>query len=117
VIGKPGDINDARRILYLLSGTTHIVITGIAVVRRGTGFCRNARVMSSVRMRQLTQTQIEKYLETGEWQGKAGAYGIQDRDPFVDRIAGDLTNIVGLPMKKTQELLSAAGIEPNQSAS
>jgi septum formation protein len=113
VIGKPKDAKDARRILYLLSGTTHIVITGVAVVRRSSGFFRSARVMSSVRMRQLTSTQIEKYLETGEWEGKAGAYGIQDRDPFVERVAGNHTNIVGLPMQKTKELLSAAGIEPN----
>jgi septum formation protein len=64
-------------------------------------------------MRPLTAAQIDKYLETGDWQGKAGGYGIQDKDPFVERVAGDHTNIVGLPVPKTRELLSAAGIEPN----
>jgi septum formation protein len=113
VIGKPRDKQDARRILFLLAGTTHIVITGVAVVRRATGFFRNARVMSAVRMRPLTAGDVDKYIATGDWQGKAGAYGIQDKDPFVERISGDHTNIVGLPMKKTKELLSAAGVEPN----
>ena len=113
LIGKPKDENDARRIMFLLAGTTNIVITVVAVVRRASWFFRNARVMSAVRMRPLTAADIDKYLATGDWQGKAGAYGIQDKDPFVERISGDHSNIVGLPMKKTKELLSAAGVEPN----
>jgi septum formation protein len=61
-------------------------------------------------MRPLTPSQIETYIATGQWQGKAGAYGIQDSDPFVARIEGCLTNIVGLPMTTTAELLRKAGI-------
>jgi septum formation protein len=63
-------------------------------------------------MRSLTPAQIEAYIATGQWQGKAGAYGIQDSDPFVARIDGCLTNIVGLPMTTTVRLLRKVGIDP-----
>ena len=66
--------------------------------------------MSAVRMRQLAPDEIDRYVATNEWQGKAGGYGIQDQDPFVTRIAGCHTNIVGLPMTHTRRLLAAAGI-------
>jgi septum formation protein len=110
VIGKPVDADDARRILSGLSGTTHRVITGVAILRRATGVCLSQTVASTVQMRLLTPGQIEAYIATGQWQGKAGAYGIQDSDPFVARIEGCLTNIVGLPMTTTAELLRKAGI-------
>ena len=61
-------------------------------------------------MKLLTELQIEQYLQTGEWRGKAGAYGIQDNDPFVRRLSGCPTNIVGLPMTTTRRLLNEAGI-------
>ena len=108
-VGKPADADDARDILRLLSGTTHIVITGVAVVRRASGFEQARWVMSSVRMRCLTEGQIEAYIATGQWQGKAGAYGIQDRDPFVTRVAGSHTNVVGLPMEAVGPMLRQAG--------
>jgi septum formation protein len=116
IIGKPRDADDARRILRLLAGTTQIVITGVAVIAISDTFARSARVMSSVRMRDLSGQEIEHYIATGEWEGKAGAYGIQDRDPFVTRMTGCHTNIVGLPMTTTAELLKAAGIQPTNRA-
>jgi len=112
ILGKPRDIEDARRILTLLSGTTHIVITGIAVVHAQANFSRWARVMSAVRMRNLSDHELETYLATGQWEGKAGAYGIQDNDPFVTRMSGSMTNIVGLPVSQTKLLLAEAGIVP-----
>jgi len=113
ILGKPADAEHAREMLRLLAGTTHIVITGVAV----------DRVMSAIRMRWLSDKEIEKYVETGAWQGKAGGYGIQDADyhagiipagtdPFVKRIAGCHTNIVGLPMTLAAKLLEAAGVFP-----
>ena len=110
VIGKPADADDARRILSRLSGTTHRVITGLVIVRRAAGVCLSQTVASTVQMRPLTPGQIEAYIATGQWEGKAGAYGIQDSDPFVARIDGCYTNIVGLPMTTTMELLRKAGI-------
>jgi septum formation protein len=123
ILGKPSDAKHAREMLNLLAGTTHIVITGVAVGRRVTGFLRADREMSAIRMRSLSEREIEKYVETGAWQGKAGGYGIQDADyhagilpagtePFVQRISGCHTNIVGLPMKLATKFLEAAGVYP-----
>lgn len=110
LLGKARDADDARRILELLSGTTHLVISGVAVIRRAANFERRTRVLSAVRMRQMSRDAIERYIATGDWVGKAGAYGIQDSDPFVSRLTGSHTNIVGLPMDVTKRLLAEAGI-------
>lgn len=114
ILGKPKDAAHARKILELLAGTTHIVITGVSVICRATQFFRHTRVMSAVRMRLLTTAQIDRYIATNDWEGKAGGYGIQDKDPFVERIRGDFENIVGLPMKRVRALLAEAGIVPDR---
>ena len=111
-LGKPADAADARRMLELLSGTTHIVITGVSVVRQATNHAARGRVMSAVRMRPLTADEIARYVAGNGWQGKAGGYGIQDEDPFVTRTAGCHTNIVGLPVPEAQRLLAEAGVVP-----
>ena len=111
-LSKPADAADARRMLELLSGTTHIVITGVCVVHRSAGHSARSRVMSAVRMRLLRPEEIAVYVAGEEWRGKAGGYGIQDDDPFVTRTAGCHTNIVGLPVPETARLLAAAGITP-----
>ncbi len=61
-------------------------------------------------MKPLHPAEIDAYIASGDWQGKAGAYGIQDRDPFVRRTAGCYTNIMGLPMTTTAEMLKSAGV-------
>ena len=111
-LGKPADAADARKMLDLLSGTTHIVITGLAVCRPASAQTARSRVMSAVRMRMLSPEEIARYVATNDWQGKAGGYGIQDKDPFVTRVAGCHTNIVGLPVPETRRLLADAGIVP-----
>jgi len=111
LLGKPRDPADAGRMLRLLSGTTHSVITGIAVVHAAAGLFRHTRVLSAVSMRQLTDDEIARYVASNEWQGKAGGYGIQDPDPFVTRISGSQTNIVGLPMELVGEMLNEAGVK------
>jgi septum formation protein len=65
-------------------------------------------------MRAWSANEIQRYVASGDWQGKAGGYGIQDdrSDPFVIRLAGSHTNIVGLPMEATSELLASAGVFP-----
>ena len=117
-IGKPEDAADAVAILTLLSGTTHVVATGVAVLRPADGFRRSTRVLSSVHMRLLTAAQVDAYVATGQWQGKAGGYGIQDEygdgEEFVVRMTGSRTNIVGLPMEATVDLLAAAGVLPTR---
>ena len=106
-LGKPESEKEAMEMLQLLSGTTHIVVTGVTVLRPSTRFRISTRVMSAVRMRVWTQKELERYVASGDWQGKAGGYGIQDdrSDPFVTRMAGSHTNIVGLPMEALAEAL------------
>jgi len=111
-LGKPADAQAAKKMLSLLEGTTHILITGVAVFRQADGMFKSSRVLSAVRMNSLTQKQIDEYVAGNQWQGKAGGYGIQDPDPFVSRITGCHTNIVGLPMKTTAKLLDLFGIYP-----
>jgi septum formation protein len=111
-LGKPADADDARRMLTLLSGTTHIVITGVTLACRQSDLEQTRTAMSAVRMRWLSTREIEAYVASNQWQGKAGGYGIQDQDPFVTRIAGSHSNIVGLPMEVTAEMLAGVGIVP-----
>jgi septum formation protein len=113
-LGKPANETEATAMLELLSGTTHVVVTGVTVLRPSKNFSISTKVMSAVRMRSLTEKEIARYVATGDWQGKAGGYGIQDqrKDPFVTRMAGSHSNIVGLPMEATRELLTSAGVEP-----
>jgi septum formation protein len=119
-LGKPADPDDARRMLRLLAGSTHRVITGVAVTRAAGGFARRTRVVSVVRMRELSAVEVDRYVESRQWEGKAGGYGLQDaagfptddpsKDPFVIAASGSPSNIVGLPMDETIELLSEAGL-------
>lgn len=113
-LGKPADAEEARRMLALLSGTIHIVITGVCLMCKSTELEQTRATMSAVRMRQLLPSEIEAYVKSGQWQGKAGGYGIQDHDPFVMRMSGSLSNIVGLPMEVTAELLAGVGVVPEK---
>jgi septum formation protein len=109
-LGKPADESEARDMLELLSGTTHIVITGVAVRCPDKNIDLSQKVLSAVRMRRLSNREIDDYVATGLWRGKAGGYGIQDHDPVVTCITGSHTNVVGLPLAETRELLARAGI-------
>jgi septum formation protein len=110
VIGQPKDASDARRIIQLLSGTTHIVVSGVAVQHAARDFAQDARVMSAVRLKLLTPDELDTYIASGQWEGKAGGYGLQDAT-LVERVGGCRTNVIGLPMKTTKTLLAAAGIQ------
>ncbi len=100
IFGKPADRGDARRILEALSGTTHRVITGVTLLDARSRGRLIRHDTTAVVMRRLSETELTAYLDSNEWQGKAGAYGIQDRgDRFVERIEGSFTNVVGLPME------------------
>lgn len=100
IFGKPLDREDAQRTLRALSGTFHSVITGVALLNPRSELRLIDHAVTRVRVRTLSDATIEAYLETGQWQGKAGAYGIQDGgDPFVEKVDGSFTNVVGLPME------------------
>jgi septum formation protein len=109
ILGKARDRAHADEILRSLMGTRHCVVTGLAVAipRRGWTLC--AHDASWVTMRRLSDADLERYLDSGEWRGKAGAYGIQDEsDPFVSHCEGSFSNVVGLPMECVAELLPTA---------
>jgi len=106
VFGKPLDRADAERILRTLCGTTHFVVTGVTLIEGASGSSNTIHDVTQVTMRQISDSRLDDYLETGSWQGKAGAYGIQDHnDPFVEHIDGSFTNVMGLPMEIVRELL------------
>ena len=111
-IGKPADEADALALLHALAGSTHAVVTGVCLARAGA--TRSLRVSSAVKMKPMTDEQIRRLVASGQWRGKAGGYGIQDAgdDPFVERLSGSFTNIIGLPMEQTVELLAQAGVVP-----
>ena len=96
IIGKPHSAEEARRFLHLLSGTTHVVYTGVHIAYRDRR--RSFYQATDVRFYPLTEEEIEGYIESGEWHGKAGGYGIQGPAAlFVEGITGDYNNIFGLP--------------------
>jgi septum formation protein len=106
VFGKPDDREDARRILRKLRGTSHQVITGLALMHPETDKRLLGHAVSTVRMRPIADDDLEAYLDGGAWRGKAGAYGIQDQgDPFVEAYEGSFSNIVGLPLELLREML------------
>jgi len=109
ILGKPADAADATRMLGLLSGRSHRVLTAVAVSdgRR----LEHVLSMSTVRFSALDARDIERYVGSGEPMDKAGAYGIQGRaGAFVEHIDGSYTGIVGLPLNETWQLLRRFGL-------
>ncbi len=103
-LGKPKDRADAERMLRRLSGKTHTVYTGVCVLSaHGRRECVAA---TQVTFASLGEEVLFAYLESGLWQGKAGAYGIQDGYPLVERIEGSYTNVVGLPTEEVGTMLA-----------
>lgn len=114
VLGKPADLEDARRMLRLLSGRRHEVITGYAILpvpRTITGMRGRSGVVSTqVEFKRLDEDEIDAYLATGEPMHKAGAYAIQGVGAFlVRRIRGSHSNVIGLPVCEVVEALRALG--------
>lgn len=111
ILGKPADDRDARRMLKLLAGRSHQVVSALALVRFQDRILRSAISTTRVFFRKLTPEEILGYVETGEPMGKAGAYGIQGVGAFlVSRIEGSFSNVVGFPVEKFFELWNDAGL-------
>jgi septum formation protein len=110
VLGKPRDASDARRMLQALSGTAHEVLTGVCVRRTSVRIEVTAVVSSAVRFARLSPAQIAWYVATGEPLDKAGAYAIQGAGgAFVLGVEGSVSNVVGLPLAESADLLRRAG--------
>ena len=104
IFGKPADRHAAERFLIALSGRSHQVMTGIAVVDRGDE--RSDVAVTQVRFRELGPAELDWYLSTGEWRERAGGYAIQGRGAaLVEAIEGDYLNVVGLPVAALLRLM------------
>ncbi len=108
ILGKPKDKEDAKRMMQMLSGRTHKVITGCAIVKNGV--ISSFSVETEVEFYNLTYAEIEDYINTAEPYDKAGGYGIQGKASlFVKGIKGDYFNVVGLPVAELNQKLKTRG--------
>lgn len=111
ILGKPKDAEDASQMLRSLSGRTHQVLSGYAILDRCTGESRAAAVTTRVSFRSLTDAEISGYIASGEPTDKAGAYAIQGLGAFmVSRIEGSYSNVVGLPLCEVVQALEFLGV-------
>jgi septum formation protein len=105
ILNKPVDRADAERMIRLQEGRDSDVLTALCLYRADRDEWVGAVDVSVVRFRTLSDAERCAYLDTNRWQGKAGAYGVQDRDPFVSVVKGSVSNVVGLPMERLAKLL------------
>lgn len=115
ILGKPRDKDDAERMLRILSGRPHEVITGVCLVTPGSERTnvRSCSESTQVTMCQIAEDEIRDYVASGEPMDKAGAYAIQGlASRWIPRIEGDYSNVVGLPMALVYSMLKTAGIKP-----
>jgi nucleoside triphosphate pyrophosphatase len=113
ILGKPGDAADGFRMLRLLSGRSHRVMTAFVLLDPNGQAYANQVVSSQVNFKVLTDTQIQEYLATGEPFDKAGAYAVQGIGAaLVEKVEGSYTNVVGLPLYEVLTVLHSAGLCP-----
>lgn len=106
IMGKPSHRDDAFNMIKKLSGKTHSVFTGVCVWRANDAFSVCSAVESKVTFKKLTDEKIQKYVNTGECDDKAGAYALQGKGAaLVEKVEGDYLNVVGLPLLKLFEIL------------
>ncbi|MDR1735398.1 MAG: Maf family protein [Oscillospiraceae bacterium] len=110
ILGKPANAEEAEKTLAMLAGNMHTVYTGVTVLKDGKALTETET--TQVYMRELSQAQIKRYVATGEPQGKAGAYGIQERGALlIKRVEGDFYNVMGLPVYRLSLMLGRLGVE------
>jgi septum formation protein len=113
ILGKPRDPRDAREMLARLTGHSHEVVTAIALIRSDTLETEVRAVTSRVRMRAASPEELRDYVATGESLDKAGAYALQGAGRrFVEHVEGSESNVIGLPLEETLELLGAPKRKP-----
>ena len=112
LLEKPVDAADARRMLGVIAGKTHVVYTGLTIEHSGVGYRETRVAESEVRMLPLSADDIAWYVGTGEPLDKAGAYAVQGIGAmFIDSIHGSYTNVVGLPLALLFQMLRKAGVD------
>jgi len=111
IVGKAEYLEEAASALHLLSGRNHWVFTGLCLITPDRTV-RQTVVETKVRFKRLSGLDIESYLASGQWRGKAGAYAIQGiAGSFVQKLVGSYTNVVGLPLHESLQLLSGEGFD------
>lgn len=116
ILGKPEDADDARRMIEMMSGRSHHVLTSICLSHPD-GRTATRLSDTKVTMKRLSQAEIDHYINSGEWEGKAGAYGIQGlMGAYIRQISGSFTGVVGLPHFETNQLLTGFGYWANNKA-
>ena len=109
IIGKPSNKNEAEKILKLLSGRRHRVLSAFTLIKPDCSEITKV-VVSRVKFSRLGDKEINEYLDTNEWQGKAGGYAIQGRaSAFVPWISGSYTGVMGFPMNEIKNVLESSG--------
>lgn len=109
ILPKAETLEQAKYCLDLLSGRGHRVFTGVAVIKVN-GDMLSRIVETRLTMKRLSPTELQSYLDSGEWDGKAGGYGIQGiAECYISKIIGSYSNVVGLPLFETRNLLQGAG--------
>ncbi len=111
ILGKPADVKDAMRMLEMLSGKMHYVVTGLVVIDSQSGKTLARTAWTKVWFRKLSPEEIASYVATGEPLDKAGAYGIQEKGSLlVEKIEGCYFNVVGLPVSLLGKMLRVFGV-------
>lgn len=106
ILRKPKNREGAGRMLKQLFGNTHRVVTGLCVIDAKAKKKYSVVVTTKVTFRSVNTAELDAYLDSGQWKGKAGSYAIQGHaKKFVKKIEGDVTNVVGIPIKKLKEIL------------
>ncbi len=107
ILGKPRDRANAQSILEQLSGRQHSVWSGLCVIESNSGQMRSGYAESRLVMKALSQAELVAYLDSGQWQGKSGAFGYQDGHPWLQLISGTAENVVGLPIDVLEGFLKS----------
>jgi septum formation protein len=106
ILNKPVDRDDAERMIRLQEGREIEVVTGLCLYNADRGEWVGAAELTVCACRALTDEERLEHLDSGRWEGKAGAYGVQDDDPFVTVIRGSWSNVVGMPLERLAALLA-----------
>ena len=106
ILGKPVDRDHARQMLQLLSGRDHAVYSGLCIWHRPSDRIRVEVDVTRLRMDAFPASELEEYLDSQQWEGKAGAFGFQDRLGWVHIVEGSESNVVGLPMELLARMLA-----------
>jgi len=107
IIGKPTDRSDAARMLRMLRGTLHYVQSGLCLCSKPNGIRRVADAVSTLRMIEFTDDELEEYLDSEAWRGKAGAFGLQDSNGWANLVDGSESNVVGLPLELLKQMIES----------